>query len=238
MTQPNAQAHVLIVEDEDAIRELVCLHLRLADFRYTTLVDGAEALRVAQGQPFDLIVLDVVLPGVDGVTICQAIRRGGPNREVPILMLTARAGEADRVIGLDSGADDYVVKPFSVRELVSRVRALLRRPRSTWRSGSEGPTVSHLGVTVDPARRRVTVDREAIPLTPQEFNLLYLLASHPGIVFDRQDLLARVWDEHVFITVRSVDTLVKRLRHKIEIDPSQPTRIITARGTGYKFGET
>ena len=229
-----------MVEDEEAIRDLVSFHLKLADYEYTEVADGNEALKVAQQQPFDLIILDVVLPGLDGLTVCQAIRRQGPNREVPILLLTARADESDRVLGLDSGADDYLVKPFGVRELMARLKALLRRPRSTWRSPArarEQPVVSQLGVTIDPTRRRVTVDDRVVALTPQEFNLLYLLASHPGIVFDREEILARVWEDDVFVTVRGVDALVKRLRRKIEADPSQPARVLTAWGTGYKFGE-
>jgi DNA-binding response OmpR family regulator len=234
----NVQPHILLVEDEEAIRELVSFHLRLAAFAYTAVCDGAQALRSAHQRPFDLIILDIVLPGVDGITVCQAIRAEGPNREIPILMLTARAEESDRVVGLDSGADDYLTKPFGVRELMARVRALLRRPKSTWRSpgrSREQPVVSHLGMTIDPTRRRVTVDGRIVSLTPQEFNLLYLLASNPGIVFEREEILARVWAGDVFVTVRGVDALVKRLRRKIEIDPAQPARVLTAWGTGYKF---
>src|SRR5262245_39865605 len=127
----NTQPRVLMVEDEEAIRDLVSFHLKLADFDYTTASDGNEALRIAQQRPFDLIILDIVLPGIDGITVCQAIRREGPNRDVPILMLTARADESDRVVGLESGADDYLTKPFGVRELLARLKALLRRPKST-----------------------------------------------------------------------------------------------------------
>ena len=237
---PSGQPHILLVEDEEAISELVSFHLRLAGFSYTAIRDGTEALRVVQERQFDLIILDIVLPGVDGITLCQAIRQEGPNRELPILMLTARADEADRVIGLDSGADDYLVKPFGVRELVSRLKALLRRPKSTWRSPGrtrEQPPVTHLGVTIDPTRRRVIVDGRVVSLTPHEFELLYLLASHPGIVFDREEILARVWEDDVFVTVRGVDALVKRLRRKIEDNPAEPTRVLTAWGTGYKFSE-
>lgn len=240
MAQHN-QPHVLMVEDEEAIRDLVSFHLNLADYEYTGVCDGNEALKIVQQQSFDLIILDIVLPGVDGVTVCQAIRKQGPNREVPILMLTARSDESDRVLGLESGADDYLVKPFGVRELMARLKALMRRPRSTWRSPTsarEQQVVSHLGVTIDPTRRRVTVNDRLVALTPQEFDLLYLLASHPGIVFDREEILARVWEDDVFVTVRGVDALVKRLRRKIEEDPSQPARVLTAWGTGYKFGES
>jgi DNA-binding response OmpR family regulator len=231
---------VLLVEDESAIRDLVAFHLTLADYEFNTVADGTEALRITQQRPFDLIILDLLLPGIDGITVCQAIRREGPNREVPILMLTARAEEADRVLGLESGADDYLAKPFGVRELLARLKALLRRPRSTWRSpasAGERQVVSHLGVTVDPVRRRATVDGRVVNLTPHEFDLLYLLASNPGAVFGRDDILARVWKGDVFVTARGVDALVKRLRGKIEADASRPTRVLTAWGTGYKFGE-
>jgi two-component system OmpR family response regulator/two-component system alkaline phosphatase synthesis response regulator PhoP len=187
------------------------------------------------------MVLDLVLPALDGITLCQAIRRSGPNREVPILMLTARREESDKIVGLESGADDYVTKPFSIREFLARINALMRRPRSTWRAASpsadEAPAVSVLGVTIDPTRRRVTRDGRLVSLTPQEFSLLYLLASNAGIVFTREELLSRIWNNGVFVTDRGVDTLVKRVRRKIETDPKRPTRIITVRGAGYKFGE-
>jgi DNA-binding response OmpR family regulator len=235
-----APPRVLLVEDEEAIRDLVSFHLKLADFDYTTVSDGTDALRITQRREFDLIILDIVLPGVDGVTVCQSIRREGPNREVPILMLTARADESDRVVGLECGADDYLTKPFGVRELLARLKALLRRPKSTWRSPGGRPeqdTLSHLGVTLDPKRRRVTVDDRVVALTPHEFNLLHLLIAHSGTVFERHEILARVWKDDVFVTVRGVDALVKRLRRKIEDDPSQPKRVLTAWGTGYKFGE-
>jgi DNA-binding response OmpR family regulator len=234
-----ARSRVLVVEDEEAIRDLVRFHLDLTGYECTTADDGRAALAIATAQPFDVIVLDVVLPSLDGVTLCQAIRRAGPNREVPILMLTARREESDKVVGLESGADDYVTKPFSIREFLARINALMRRPRSTWRAatGSGEPTLSALGVTIDPTRRRVTRDDHVVSLTPQEFSLLYLLASNAGIVFSRVELLTRIWDNGVFVTDRGVDTLVKRLRQKVETDPSRPTRIITVRGAGYKFGE-
>ncbi len=235
----NDQPRVLLVEDEEAISNLVTFHLRLANYACTEVADGGAALKIAQEQSFDLIILDLVLPVVDGVTVCEAIRRQGPNREVPILILTARAAESDRVLGLESGADDYVIKPFGIRELMARVKALMRRPKSTWRSSNRSgeQVVSHLGITIDPTRQRVTVNDGVVGLTRHEFNLLYLLMSRPGVVFDREEILARVWKDDVFVTVRGVDALVKRLRRKIEDDPAQPTRVLTAWGTGYKFGE-
>ena len=243
MTMPVAsktRPSVLLVEDEDAIRDLVSFHLKLADFEYTTVCDGNDALQLTQQREFDVIILDVVLPGVDGVTVCQSIRRRGPNREVPILMLTARAAESDRVVGLESGADDYLTKPFGVRELIARLKALLRRPKSTWRSATasaEPHLITHGGVTLDARKRRVTINDRPVALTPHEFSLLQLLLSQPGTVFERDEILSRVWNDDVFVTVRGVDALVKRLRRKIEDDPSQPKRVLTAWGTGYKFGE-
>src|SRR5439155_4584743 len=133
-----ARSRVLVVEDEEAIRDLVCFHLDLAGYECTTTADGKAALEIATEQPFDVMVLDVVLPSIDGITLCQAIRRAGTNREVPILILTARREESDKVVGLESGADDYVTKPFSIRELLARIKALMRRPRSTWRVAATG----------------------------------------------------------------------------------------------------
>ncbi len=218
----------------------MCFHLDLAGYVYETATDGKEALAMATGEAFDVVVLDVVLPNLDGMTLCQAIRREGPNREVPILMLTARREESDKVLGLESGADDYLTKPFSFREFLARISALLRRPRSTWRASprdDRNSTVSLLGIVIDSVRHRVTCNGSDVWLTPQEFALLHLLMSNPGVVFSRDDLLARIWAGHVFVTSRGVDTLVKRVRRKVEANPNQPMRIITVRGAGYKFAE-
>ena len=229
---------VLVVEDEKNIRELVCLHLGVEGYECVPVADGKEAMLLASEKSFDLIILDLMLPGMDGVTITRAIRRHGPNRDAPILMLTARREEADKVMGLDSGADDYLTKPFGVRELMARAAALMRRARAPMAGGDgSGRPVSIHGVELDPARRGVRVRGAAIDVTRQEFNLLYVLASSPGIVFTRERLLSRVWQEQSFVTGRSVDTLVKRLRKKIEVDPSDPTLILTVWGDGYKFAD-
>jgi DNA-binding response OmpR family regulator len=227
---------VLIVEDEPHIRELVALHLGLEGWATVEIGDGREALLRARDERFDLVILDLMLPGLDGVTVCRAIRRESANRNVPILMLTARREESDKVLGLDSGADDYLTKPFGVRELVARARALLRRPRMADPGGTadERPVVAG-PLTVDPARRSARIGGTEIELTAQEFLLLYLLASHPGTVFTREALLARVWKGDTHVTVRSVDTLVKRLRRKIEADAASPVLILTVWGSGYKF---
>ena len=226
---------VLVVEDEESIRDLVCFHLDLAGYRSIGVGDGIEALGTVSKDPFDLVVLDLNLPGLDGLSLCRAIRREGPNQDVPILMLTARREESDKVLGLESGADDYLTKPFSVREFVARTGAMLRRQRHSMRRGARR-SLSLLGVAIDPGRRRVACDGKDVSLTPQEFSLLYLLMSSPGIVLTREELLEKVWGNDVFVAGRGVDTVIKRLRRKIEEDPGRPRRILTARGVGYKFG--
>jgi two-component system alkaline phosphatase synthesis response regulator PhoP len=229
----------LVVEDEPHIRELVSLHLGLEGLAVTESGSGDEALRLAESEPFDLVILDLMLPKVDGVTVCRAIRRQRINADVPILMLTARRDEADKVLGLESGADDYLTKPFGVRELVARARALLRRPRA-----SRGATVTGRGdpiavgpLRLDPARHQAVVHAQPVELTPHEFDVLYLLASNPGIVFTREMLLERVWTNDTHVTERSVDTLIKRLRQKVELDTRDPQLILTVWGTGYKFAD-
>jgi two-component system OmpR family response regulator/two-component system alkaline phosphatase synthesis response regulator PhoP len=237
-----ATPRVLVVEDETHIRELVCLHLGLEGYECLQAADGREALRAAGAGKLDLIVLDLMIPSIDGVTVCRAVRREGPNRDVPILMLTARREESDKVLGLDSGADDYLTKPFGVRELVARCHALLRRVRRSHEelaadaARGEQPLTIH-GVEIDPAKRRVRVRGREIELTNQEFTLLLLFAEHPGIVFSREALLEKIWKGDTYVTERSVDTLVKRLRHKVEDDPANPALILTQWGVGYKFAD-
>jgi DNA-binding response OmpR family regulator len=234
---------VLVVEDEPNIRELVCLHLGLEGYACDGLPDGSAALKRTETERFDLLVLDVMLPGLDGISLCRAVRRGTMNRDTPILMLTARSQESDKVIGLESGADDYLTKPFGVRELVARTRALLRRPRGTPSAepvedeATAGPAVHVHGIDIDPSRRRVRIDSRDVELTDQEFRLLHLLATHAGIVFSREALLTRIWRGDTFVTVRSVDTLVKRLRRRIETDPAHPRFLLTVWGVGYKFAD-
>ena len=236
-------SRVLVVEDEAHIRELIQLHLGLEGLEIEAVGDGQDALARANAEPFDLIILDLMLPGVDGISICRAVRRDGPNQDVPILMLTARREESDKVLGLESGADDYLAKPFGIRELVARARALLRRPRRSQlqaeaeaASSGERPFEIH-GLHIDSARRRVRVNGEDVDLTAQEFRLLLVLATHPGIVFSREALLSRVWKDQTFVTVRSVDTLIKRLRKKIEKNPADPAVILTVWGAGYKAAD-
>ncbi len=235
---------VLVVEDDPRISELVALHLRLEGFVPMAVADGNQALERARSEPFDLVVLDLMLPGLDGLTVCRAIRRDSCNLDVPILMLTARDEESDKVLGLESGADDYLTKPFSVRELVARARALLRRPRlsrlaqeaEATRPGAPKP-VTVAGITIDPARRQVRVQDREIELTSLEFDLLYLLAANRGIVFSREALVARVWGGDTYVTERNVDTIIKRLRRKLDDDAANPRLILTVWGAGYKFAD-
>ena len=234
-----AGRRVLVVEDEPNIRELVAFHLGLEGLQVVEAENGDAALRLVQTEPYDLFVLDLMLPRVDGLTVCRAIRRDSRNGDAPILMLTARRDESDKVLGLESGADDYLTKPFGVRELVARVRALLRRPRAT-ASASQSAAASIVAagpLKIDVARRQASIDGRPLELTPHEFDVLHLLAAHPGIVFTREKILERVWTQDTHVTVRSVDTLVKRLRQKIESDTRQPELILTVWGTGYKFAD-
>jgi DNA-binding response OmpR family regulator len=230
---------VLVVEDELNIRELVCLHLRHEGYTCEGVADGQRALQRAESERFDLMVVDVMIPGLDGLSLCRAVRNGRMNHDVPILILTARREEADKVVGLESGADDYLTKPFGVRELVARARALLRRPRQPSVAASpdaEGVVKVH-AIEVDVPKRRVRVEGREVELTDQEFRLLHLLATHAGVVFSREALLAKIWRGDTFVTVRSVDTLVKRLRRRIESDPANPKYLLTVWGVGYKFAD-
>jgi DNA-binding response OmpR family regulator len=230
-------AKVLVVEDDPHIRDLVVLHLGLEGLDAVAAPDGTEGLRLARTSPFALVILDLMLPGLDGVTVCRAIRRDAENSDVPILMLTARREESDKVVGLDSGADDYLTKPFGIRELIARVRALLRRRTARLEHIAQAVPVSAGGLTVDPARRMARLVDRDVDLTAHEFDLLYVLASNRGIVFSREALLQRVWGSETHITVRSVDTLIKRVRKKIEDDGADPRLILTVWGAGYKFAD-
>ena len=231
-------ARVLVVDDEATLVDTIRYNLRREGYEVQVAGEGNEAIRLARASTPDLVVLDLMLPGLDGLALCRAVRNGRANREVPILMLTARREESDKVVGLESGADDYLTKPFGVRELVARARALLRRPRSVPEApgGAEQPIQVH-DIEIDPARRRVRVAGHDVDLTDQEFRLLYLLASHAGIVFSREALLSKIWRGDTFVTVRSVDTLVKRLRRRIETDHKNPERLLTVWGVGYKFAD-
>jgi DNA-binding response OmpR family regulator len=233
-----AVRRVLVVEDDSSIRELLQLHLGLAGYDVEEEENGRAALERARRTRFDLLVLDVMLPGLDGVSVCRALRTAGANIETPILMLTARDTEADTVIGLESGADDYLTKPFGIRELQARVLAVTRRHvrGETVESAAGSPAVLAPGLTMDVARRQVVAHDQLVDLTRQEFDLLHHLATHPGMVFSRSRLLETAWTNDTY-TERTVDTVVSRLRKKLERDPRNPELILTAWGVGYKFAE-
>ena len=238
MSAAAPRKRALLVEDDEAIRELVRFHLDLSGYDVDEASDGRQALAQARTATFDLILLDVMLPGLDGITGCRAIRLEGPNQQTPILMVTARDGESDTVVGLESGADDYLAKPFGVRELMARVTAITRRHgRPTEAAPSDDLVVAAGGLTLDRQRRRARVREADIELTRQEFDLLNLLASRPGVVFSRASLLQQVWHEDAFVTERTVDAVVSRLRRKIERDAGDPELLLTAWGVGYKFAD-
>jgi DNA-binding response OmpR family regulator len=230
---------VLVVEDEPAIRDLLRLHLSLAGYQIEENGDGVSALAQARDTKFDLIVLDVMLPGLDGVTLCRAIRAGGVNTGAGILMITARDTESDRVLGLESGADDCLTKPFGVRELLARAGAILRRNARVGAQADPWATRSlrSRDVMLDADRRQAIVRGESVALTRQEFDLLYLLAARPGIVFSRTALLSKVWSGDTEVTERTVDTVVSRLRRKIQRGAEDPALIQTSWGVGYKFAD-
>jgi DNA-binding response OmpR family regulator len=226
---------LLIVEDDSDLADLLDLHLSDAGFEVEVVGDGALALQRALGARYDLIVLDWMLPGLTGVEVCERLREA--DRTVPILMLTARGSEEDRVRGLECGADDYVPKPFSVREVVARVRALLRRVGYERPDDDPDETLAFGDLAVRPHDRHVSRDGQPVELTAKELDLLLLFARHPGRAFSRQELLDRVWGVQFSGYAHTVNTHINRLRAKIEPDPASPTYVQTVWGIGYRFSE-
>jgi phosphate regulon transcriptional regulator PhoB len=223
---------ILIIEDDKDIVELVRYNLAHEGLQVTALSDGASGLAQIRKSPPDLVVLDLMLPKLSGLEVCKEIRRNPALNRLPILMVTARGEEADRIVGLEMGADDYVTKPFSPRELVARVKALLRRSAP----GAEVErTVEAGALLIDPSAYRVSRAGKNLTLSTLEFRLLYHLASRPNRVFTRDQLLDAVWGADRFVTPRSVDVYIRRLREKIESDPEKPTHLKTVRGAGYMF---
>ncbi|MEE9202970.1 MAG: response regulator transcription factor [Dehalococcoidia bacterium] len=222
---------ILVVEDEPALLEALRYNFSREGYQVVTASDGAEALERARQERPDVIVLDLMLPKLDGLEVCRILRR---DMTVPILMLTARGEEVDRVVGLELGADDYVTKPFSLRELLARVRAMLRRAGMPASLQQEG--VMRVGdLEVDPPRRQASVEGVSLTLKPREFDLLAFLARSPGLVFTRERLLEKVWGYHYAGDSRTVDVHVRWLRQKIEKDPQNPQHLLTVRGVGYKL---
>lgn len=226
-----AEELVLIVEDEPSIAEVVGLYVQRAGYRVKFASDGYQAKKLIDQNLPDLIIMDIMLPGPDGFEITRWLR---DHSEVPVIMLTARREEVDRIAGLEMGADDYVLKPFSPQELVSRVRAVLRRSSSKSSTTSEKP-LDYESMRIDPQTRLVTMDEDEIVLTLKEFDTLWLLAQHPRQVFSRNQILERVWGISDYIDPSTVTVHIRRLREKIERDPSNPEHLITVWGIGYKF---
>ncbi len=223
---------IVLVEDEASLAETVAFNLREEGYDVITVADGAQALDVIMRERPDLVLLDVMLPGMDGLEVCRRLRR--QSDEVPVIMLTARAREIDKVVGLEVGADDYVTKPFGMMELVARVRAALRRAR---RNEADQEILRGLGLEMNTAKHEVRVNDRIVELRPKEFDLLHILLANRGRVLDRSTLLDRVWGEDEYIDQGTLDVHVRRLREKIEDDPGSPKRVVTVRGVGYKFAE-
>ncbi len=231
---------ILIVEDEQTLQETLAYNLTRQGYEVETVGDGIKALDIARKIHPDLIILDIMLPGIDGFEVCRILRQ---EMTTPVLMLTARDDEIDRVVGLEVGADDYLTKPFSMRELLARVKAMLRRVRLMREEFSQ--TVSEVSVpsqlmifgnlVIDITRREVRLNEEVVPLKPKEYELLLFLAQHRGQVLSREFILERVWGWDYIGDSRTVDVHVRWLREKIEEQPAQPIRIVTVRGAGYRF---
>jgi len=222
---------ILVVDDEAAIRETVGYALRGEGYDVSDAADGEEALEVARSNGFDVLILDLMLPKLSGVEVCRRLRA---ESDVPILLLTAKDAEVDRVLGLEAGADDYVTKPFSMAELVSRVRAILRR-RELDRSSSAALVYRVGGLTLDLVRYGAQVDGRAVNLTRSEFKLLALLAGEPERVFSRREIMQHLWESSYVGDQRACDIHVSNIRRKIERDPARPERLLTVRGVGYRL---
>ena len=231
---PAQKSHILVVDDEVGVRDVVKRYLEREGYAVSLAATGPEALRhiEAAGDRLSLVVLDVMLPGVDGLQILKRLRA---DRSLPVILLSARSEEFDRVIGLEMGADDYVPKPFSPRELVSRVKAVLRRAAPEPGASSAPKRLTAGGLSLDPNTRDVTVDGKPCELTAKEFELLWLLMRHPRQVFTREQLLEQVWGFSDYIDSSTVTVHIHRLRDKIERDPSHPTRLMTVWGVGYRL---
>jgi DNA-binding response OmpR family regulator len=225
---------ILLVDDEDSVQRLLAYPLERDGFRVLQARDGEEALDRFRGESVDLVVLDLMLPKLDGLEVCKRLRA---QSNVPIIMLTARDDELDKVLGLELGADDYITKPFSIREFRSRVRALLRRAAAPATASREAETIDVDGLRIDPSRRAVEVRGAPVQLTYVEFELLRTLAANPGRVYTREMLLRTLWGDSDYREPRTIDVHVRHLREKLERDPRAPEYIFTVRGVGYRFRE-
>ena len=222
---------ILVVDDERIVTEVVERYLRREGYEVKIAYDGIQALKIAQEWNPHLVVLDLMLPEIDGLDVCRQLRQ---NSSVPIIMLTAKGDETDRIIGLELGADDYIVKPFSPREVVARVKSVLRRTTDTKPQEADG-LLRHGDLAINPKSREVTLNDQTINLTGREFDLLYFLASHPNQVFTREELMNQVWDYAYSAEYGTITVHIRRLRAKLEADPLKPRLIKTLWGVGYKF---
>lgn len=223
--------HILVVDDEPQVLEVLKLYLTRDGFRVHTANDGQVALSAFEAHTPDLVVLDLMIPKIDGLEVFKRLRA---KRAVPIIMLTAKGDELDRVLGLELGADDYIVKPFSPREVVARVKNVLRRASPPTDDGAD-PSITHGDLRIDPSQRSVEIDNRPVELTSKEFDLLYFLAQHPGQVFTRAQLLDKVWGYEFFGDASTVTVHIRRLREKIEANPAEPRYLATVWGVGYKL---
>jgi DNA-binding response OmpR family regulator len=230
---PNGSTRILLVDDEHSIQTLLSYPLRKDGYHVTSAQDGREALQRFEEARFDLVILDLMLPKLDGVEVCRELRS---RSQVPIIMLTAKGSETDKVAGLEVGADDYITKPFSMREFRSRVKAALRRSRMTGQPAEEG-TIDHGDLVIDFERRMVTLREEEVKVTYVEFEILGALARSPGRVLSRETLLEHVWGDSEYRDPRTVDVHIRHLREKLESDPKDPEFLFTVRGVGYRFRE-
>lgn len=228
---------ILVVDDEEDIVDLISYNLAKDGFTTIKAYDGEAALRLVKLQKPDLLILDLMLPRLSGIDVCKTIRKNHDSINLPIIMVTAKDDEIDKIIGLEIGADDYITKPFSVKELVARVRAVLRRQRQGNKPRLEDE-FSYRGLKINYAAYEVTVDGKKIILSPTEIKLLFFFTQHPGRVYTREQILDHVWGDNTFITPRAVDVHIRRLRSQIEKDVNDPQYIITVRGVGYKFNDS
>ncbi|MGB5218650.1 MAG: response regulator [Smithella sp.] len=227
---------ILIVDDEKDIVELISYNLEKEGFSVVKAYDGEIALHIIKTQKPDLIILDLMLPKMNGMDVCRNVRRNADTAALPIIMLTAKSDEIDKVTGLEVGADDYVTKPFSVKELIARVRSILRRLTETEKSDAK-EEFSYKGLKINYVSCLVSVDGKEVTLSPTERKLLFFLSRHPGRVYSRNQILDHVWGDETFITDRAVDVHIRRLRFQIEKDIENPHYILTVRGFGYKFAD-
>lgn len=225
---------ILIIEDDPEIIKLLELHLSDVSYETTMAMDGDEGLQLALQNDYELILLDLTLPSLDGVEVCRRLRA---TKNTPVIMLTAKSEEIDRVLGLEIGADDYMTKPFSIRELLARIKAVLRRTNNTGKKQEDTSIISAEGLTIDIDKRKVVVDDYKIELSPKEFELLVLMASNPGRNYTRTELLNMIWGYNFEGYEHTVNSHINRLRAKIESDMANPTYILTTWGVGYKFNE-